>query len=181
MKESGLTPAIEAAGYGLSGGIGGLPRTTYYTPDGRVIQSIPSMREAAIRDRAGHVVRTVVRDANLDKGWLLSPPARKKPFCPTCDLWHGTQREVAACAEKRRQLIQRAERKTQKEKFEHTASLEQQVAELTALVKRLMEGKDGQVLQSGSTQQAGEVVAPVPETRQPRAGKVAVHTGAAAG
>lgn len=144
-----ITPAIETAGFGISGDIGGLARKTYWTPDGRVIRAIPGCVEFAIKDKDGNVIRTGTRDPNLDKGWLLSPPTVLKPFCRTCDRWHDTQEEVEACAVKQGKFIASMEAKVKQEDTDKVSSLEQRVAELTALVEKLMEGKGNvrQVLQ----------------------------------
>ena len=144
-----LTSAIERTGYGFGGDIGGLPRTTYYTPDGRVIKAIPSIREYVKKDKEGKVIGGGTRDANLDKGWLLSLPNRnvRKLFCQTCDRWHDTQAEVKACGQELKKFIDQMTRKAKKENTDKTSSLEQQVAELKAMVSRLMEGKNGGILQ----------------------------------
>jgi len=129
---------IEAVEYGLSGDIGGLPRTTYYTPDGRVIRAIPSIHV----NKAGGS-----RDANLDKGWLLQPPTVLKPFCKACDRWHDTQEQVEACIAKQQEFTKRMEKQTLQEEQDKTSALEKEVAELKTLVKQLLEAKGGQVLQ----------------------------------
>ena len=131
------TVAIEAVGYGISGNIGGLPKTTYYTPDGRIIRTIANFHTNA----AGQV-----RDANLDRGWLLSPPQVPKLFCQTCDYWHDTQKEVADCKSRRQKLIKQAGLGAKKEMIDKTSSLEQRVVELTAMVEKLMEGKNNGTL-----------------------------------
>ena len=141
---------IEAGpGYGLSGAIGGLPRTTYYTPDGRVIRALPNI----------HVNQaSQSRDANLDKGWLLAPPTVLKPFCRACDRWHNTQTEVDACIARQQQFVGQAEKKARDEQTDHLAALELQVAALTALVQKLTGGNgDGSLLQPASSQPSGEV------------------------
>ena len=149
-----VTAAIQATGYGLSGDIGGLPRTTYYTPDGRVIKTIPAIREYAIRDKDGKVISTGTRDANLDKGWLLAPPSMRdlKLFCKGCDKWHDTPQEIKACIAQGDKLIKKLTRKTQKEETDKTIVLEGRVAELEALVAKLSKEGNGQVLQSTHSQ-----------------------------
>ena len=142
-----LTDAIKQAGYGLSGDIGGLPRTTYYTPDGRAIKAFPDTREF-VKRQGGKVVGTGTRDANLDKGWLLSPPLELKQFCPTCDRWHDTKAEISACKRNQTRLVAQMTLKVKREETDKTLDLEQQVARLTALVEKLMEGKNGGILQS---------------------------------
>lgn len=136
-----MTPAIESAGFGISGSIGGIPRTIYYTPDGRIKKAIPQMRDYVVKDKEGKVIKSGTRDANLDKGWLLYMPKEKKLFCPTCDMWHDTQIEVDACKVAQGKMIEKMFKKARKEEVNKTESLEQKVAELTALVEKLLEGK----------------------------------------
>jgi hypothetical protein len=138
-----VTPAIEASGYGISGSIGGLPRTTYYTPDGRIMQAIPNIRDYVVKDKDGKVIRQGTRDGNLDKGWLLYKPQVLKPYCKGCDRWHDTMEEVQTCIAERKAYLDKMERWARKEikKEPDTQSLEKEVAELKALVKQLMEAK----------------------------------------
>ena len=138
---SKLTPAIEAVGYGLSGDIGGLPKTTYYLPDGRIVRMTPNLREYNLRDKAGNIISTGKRDANLDKGWLLSRPAILKPHCVACGEWHDTQEQVERCALEQPKFVERMAGQTKKEAMDNTSALEQKVAELTTLVEKLMEGR----------------------------------------
>ena len=146
-----VTPGIESVGFGISGNIGGLPRTTYYTPDGRIIRAIPNIREYIIRNKEGQITGSGTRDANLDKGWLLSPPTILKLFCKTCDRWHDTQEEVKACGVERTRFINVMEVKAKQEEADKTASLEQKVGELMAMVEKLMGDKrNGELLQSAS-------------------------------
>jgi len=111
------------------------------------------MREYAVRDKEGKVIRSGIRDANLDKGWLLSPPQALKVFCRWCDRWHDQAEDIAACRQEKDVWEDGLAQRTQKEvKDDAVASLEQQVADLTALVKQLMEGNHGGVLQPAITQ-----------------------------
>ena len=92
----------ELAGQGvaISGDIGGLQKQRYWTQDGREIMAIPAIRTyRRVRDKK--IVGEGVRDANFDKGWLLQPPAKLKPYCPHCDKWHDTQKEIDDCGEKK--------------------------------------------------------------------------------
>ena len=147
MSIKGMTPAIEAAGYGISGDIGGLKRTTYYTPDGRIIKAIAQTRDYIIKDKDGRVIENGSRDANLDRGWLLQMPQVKKLFCPTCDRWHDTHVEVEACKIAQDKMLERLSAKTKQEETDRTTELEQQVAELKAMVEKLLEVQGGKVLQ----------------------------------
>lgn len=139
-----LTPAIEAAGFGISGDIGGLRRTIYYTPDGRVIKAIPQIRDFIIRNKEGKVTGNGTRDANLDKGWLLTMPQIKKLFCPTCDRWHDTSKEVGDCKIAQDKMIKRMTVKVKREDTDKTVALEQQVAELKAMVESFRRVSEGQ-------------------------------------
>ena len=151
-----LSPAIEGAGYGLSGDIGGLRRQVYYTPDGRVIRAFPDTREYVLKDKAGKVVKSGIRDANLDRGWLLSPLTAPKPFCGNCGRWHDTQAEVEACGLRQNSFIAQAERLARQEEADKTSALEKQVAKLTALVEKLSrEVQIGAVLQQEIAQPPG--------------------------
>ncbi|KKN71821.1 hypothetical protein LCGC14_0416750 [marine sediment metagenome] len=138
-----VTPAIEAAGYGRSGDIGGLPRQTYYTPDGRTIRAIPSLREY-VRKKDGKVVETGTRDANFDKGWLPVMPTDLKPHCPHCGEWHDNQEEVDACAleiKKRTAWGVRLAKKVRKQESDDITSLKEEVAELKEMLEKALEVK----------------------------------------
>jgi len=134
-----VTPAIELTGFGISGTIGGLARTTYYTPDGREVRAIPNIRHWVKKDKDGKVIASGIRDANLDSGWLLQKPTLLKLFCATCDKWHDTPSEVKACKTKQDRLIARSLRSANKEEASKTVSLEQKVAALEAKIAKLME------------------------------------------
>lgn len=136
-----VSPAIEAAGYGLSGNIGGLPRKTYYTPDGRTIKAIPQIREWCRKDASGKIIETGTRDANLSLGWLESPPTVLAITCPTCGNWHDTKALVRKCKAAQQLLIEKSEARTKQEFTDKTSALEKQVAELTAKLDRLLEVK----------------------------------------
>lgn len=105
--------AIKKQGYA---DIGGIPRQTYWTPDGRKVQGIASWREYNLKDDEGNVTGSGVRDANLDKGWLLQPPTEKKPYCAGCDKWHDTEEEVIKCIAEREESTRKWEERARKEK-----------------------------------------------------------------
>jgi len=137
-----VTEAIKVAGYGLSGDFGGLPRQTYYTPDGRVIKAIPCMREYAKKEN-GKVIETGVRDANYDRGWLPVMPTELKPHCPHCGEWHEAQEEINDCAvriRKRNEWGNRLAKRYKKEEHEDIDSLRNEVAELKDMLKKVLEG-----------------------------------------
>ena len=138
---------IETVGYGISGDIGGLQKQTYYTPDGRVIKAIPQIRGWIKKDAKGNGIESGTRDANLDKGLLLEKPKELKLFCPHCDRWHDTQVEVEACKIQQDKMIELMTKKTKEEEIDKTVALEQQVAELKAMVEKLLEAQGGKVLQ----------------------------------
>lgn len=141
-----VSKAVEAAGYGLSGHIGGLPRQTYYTPDGRTIQAIPCMRGYVKRDKDGKAIETGTRDANYDKGWLPVMPTELKPHCPHCKEWHDTQEEIDACGveiERMAEWGKKLASKYQKQETDEISGLKKEVAELKELVKKSLEVKGG--------------------------------------
>ena len=138
--------AIDAVGYGISGTTGGLYRTTYYTPDGRIIKAIPNLRERVKKDKEGKVVWQGIVDANLYRGLLLSPPQVLKPFCPTCDRWHDTLEEVSRCKKVEGAKIAKFEKQAKADLHKEALNkdlkieaLEKKVAELAALVKKMVE------------------------------------------
>jgi len=141
-----VTPAIEASGYGVSGAIGGLPRQTYYTPDGRTIRAIPSWRDY-VKKVDGKVVEAGTRDANYDKGWLPVMPTELKPHCSHCGEWHDNQEEIDACAieqKKRQEWGDRLAKKARKQETDDITSLKSEIDKLTEMVKKLTEAKVGQ-------------------------------------
>ena len=140
-----VTPTVKsilaAESYGLSGDIGGLPRNTYYTPDGRVIRAIPNNREYVKKDAKGKVISQGIRDSNLDCGWLTNPPQVLKLYCKHCNKWHDTEKEITACGTTQRKFIEKLTRQVKLEETDKTTSLEKEVAELKAMVTKLMEAK----------------------------------------
>ncbi|MFA6315740.1 MAG: hypothetical protein WC648_05235 [Candidatus Paceibacterota bacterium] len=132
---------VEATGYGLNGDIGGIHRKTYWTPDGREIKAIPQIRQYVVKDKDGKPIRSGTRDANLDRGLLTEKPKELKPYCKFCDRWHDTQTEVNACGVKQRKMIKDAELKAKREEDAKTKTLEDKVAQLEAMVRKLTEAK----------------------------------------
>lgn len=140
-----VTPTIEKAGYGVSGDIGGLPRQTYYTPDGRTVKAIPSLREYVKKDN-GKVVETGQRDANYDKGWLPIMPTVLKPHCSHCGEWHDNQEEIDACAIRIKKQIEwgdRIAKKFKKQETDELGDLKKEVAELKEMLEKALEVKGG--------------------------------------
>lgn len=105
MTPSTISPDIkkelDEQGFAKSGDIGGQPKTHYWTPDGRSLWVAPSWHEFAKRDSTGKILESGVRDANLDKGWLMQKPTILKLYCGGCDCWHDTEKEVNECEAKR--------------------------------------------------------------------------------
>lgn len=134
-----VTKAIEATGFGLSGDIGGLPRTTYYTPDGQVIKATPRMVEY-VKKRNGEVVEQGTRDTNLDT-WSLSKPTKLLPHCPHCTRWHETKAKVIACGKSMNAFQTKAIGKARKEEPKDS-SLEAKVEALTNLVEKLLKERN---------------------------------------
>jgi hypothetical protein len=94
--------ALDSQGYAL-GPIKGGPRyQTYYTPDGREVKALPSMREWVRKNSEGKIVEQGTRDANLDQGWLTSPPGSPKPYCVGCGKWHDSEAQVSECVTKKK-------------------------------------------------------------------------------
>ena len=116
---------------------GGIPKQTYWTPDGREIQSIPSMREFNRKDSEGNITGTGTRDANLDRGWLLSPPKDPKPYCAGCDKWHDTEEEVIKCIAERAEKARQWEDWAKKEKEGNGVAQEEEVEGLRVEVLEL--------------------------------------------
>jgi hypothetical protein len=135
------------AGYGRTGDIGGQPKQTYYTPDGREVRAMPDMHEYVIthkredkRFTGGFELTqtTGLRDANLDK-WLASPPANPLPHCPHCDTWHKTIAEVDACGERIKTLTKKALKEAPVDKEDRLTKLESDMADIKDMFKKLLE------------------------------------------
>ena len=140
-KIEGMTPTIEAVGYGISGDIGGIQKKTYYTPDGRKMLAVPNIREYVVKDANGKVKGSGTRDGNYDRGWLETMPQVKKPYCKGCDRWHDTQKEVTDCIKKQTAYLSRMEALAKKETKKKETNLEKKVADLTAMVEKLLKAQ----------------------------------------
>lgn len=147
-----VTPEIRAIlstesteSYGISGSIGGLPRTTYYTPDGRTIKTIPNIREYVKKDKDGHVIETGHRDTNLDKGWLLVKPTVLKLTCKHCGRWHDTPEEIEECGVKSKRFIEVATKKAKQEQSDENTALKERVKDLEDKLNRLLEAQTRRV------------------------------------
>lgn len=94
--------------------IGGQPKMTYWTPDGRSIRAMPDIHEYS-KTQNGKIVENGMRDANLDKGWLTTKPDILKPYCEGCDRWHDTQKEVDTCIKRKSLLLEYHQKRSEKE------------------------------------------------------------------
>jgi len=112
--------------------VGGTPRTRYWTPDGREKIAIACMR-GFNRIEDGKVVESGVRDANLDKGWLPYKPEILKPYCPNCDKWHDTKKEVTECGVKKKAHDTAWEKKAVKMKKDESSDFNKVKEEVTEL------------------------------------------------
>ena len=126
---------IKERSYGISGHTGGLPRKTYYTPDGRKIKAIESKRE--FRRKVDGEWETGVRDANLDKGWLTAMPKVLKPYCEGCDRWHDTVEECAACIARKKAYAKKWDDKAKRMKKGESDNQEVEIKELKSEVGEL--------------------------------------------
>lgn len=139
-----VSKAIEASGYGFSGDIGGLPKTTYYTPDGRTIESMPNIVTGNLKGKQ------VTIDLNLKRGWLLSPPQVLKPYCEGCTRWHDTKEEVKACIARQKAFADKwdkwARKGMKKEAQTRDATIEtlsKELKDMKDMIKKLAEAKVG--------------------------------------
>ena len=136
---------IEAQGFGKTGDVGGQPKITYYTPDGRVIRAMPDMHEYALKDAQGKVIEQGLRDANLDKGWLSAKPVTLQKYCGGCDKWHPTDAEVKECIRKKAVLIAKHTRQGKKDLAkgdgDRISKVESDVADIKDMLRQLLEKK----------------------------------------
>lgn len=146
---------LEAGGFLGMQITGGPEKRKYYLPDGRPIFAIPGERQYVIKDKDGKVIEKGTRDANLDKGWLMSPPSTLKIYCPGCDGWHDTQKEVKGCQMERAQKQKRLERRGLKllrkgdnitDDKDEIATLKAKLEKLEAIITKLAGGNGGGIL-----------------------------------
>jgi hypothetical protein len=135
-----LKREIEAKGFGKVGDIGGQPKQKYWTPDGRMILAMPDMHEFV--NRKTNLAGT--RDANLDKGWLTSLPSVIKPYCPHCDKWHDTVKEVTVCGNKKKAFDLKYKKMAEKDLKqtdgnERIDKLENDMSDIKSMLKKLLE------------------------------------------
>ena len=100
---------LASAGVASGATWGGPGKRRYFAPDGREVWSTPAMRDFVRRDAEGKVIEEGVRDANLDRGWTMSPPTQLMIHCRACDKYHWEEEEVASCMASRKAAAQRWE------------------------------------------------------------------------
>jgi len=138
---------LKSQGVAITGHIGGIKRKRYWTPDGREVYAIPSMR-TFVRRVGGEIVEEGTRDANLDKGWLLYPPTELKQYCSGCDRWHDTKEEVNECIAKKKASAIKWE-KASREKLNkenddvnnEISELKEELAEIKTLLLKVIKEK----------------------------------------
>src|SRR3990172_4496595 len=123
---------LEQEGMAGAGVWGGPQKQTYYTPSGDRVLAIPSIHEWVQKDPTGKVIAQGLRDANLDKGWTLTPPTKLKVHCKGCDKWHDTKREVQSCIRVRALQAKRFEVRALRQ-FGHSKSAETVQPQIEAL------------------------------------------------
>ena len=125
----------------ITGNIGGQPKTKYFTPDGLIIRAMPDIHEYAQKDDIGKVISSGLRDANLDKGWLTQKPTTLMLYCPHCDLWHATTKDIDQCGAKRKALYSKHGKLAKRELGKSDSrinKLESDIAEIKGLLNRLL-------------------------------------------
>ena len=138
-------------GAAVSGVWGGPQKKRYYTPTGEEVYSLPSWREFVRKDSDGRILEQGTRDANLDKGWLLSMPTELKVVCPGCSKWHDTQGDVDACVDKRAKVAAQWERKALEQQpkgqdaevEDRLGKLEEGLSDIKALLQQALGAKNG--------------------------------------
>jgi hypothetical protein len=137
---------IQAQGVGGKRSMGGQPTQSYWTPDGRPIKALPDMHEFRRNNRDG-TIETGVRDANLDKGWLTTPPQVKQLYCPHCDKWHKTQKDIDVCGNVKKKMDIKYTKLAQKELKVNDDSrmdkLESDMSDLKNMFGKIMEKLSG--------------------------------------
>jgi hypothetical protein len=140
---------VQETGYGISGSIGGQPKMRYYTPDGRVIFAHPSMREWRGKDGNGNVI-SGIRDANLDKGWMMTPPEHPKMYCAGCDKWHDTKEDIDKCIKRKKAFQDKWDKmaaKQIKQESPEPNDINERLGRLEQMMAKLLEVKSGTIFQ----------------------------------
>jgi len=128
-------------GVTLKDNSGGVRKQRYWTPDGREKLAIPTMRTYRMSQSGAEGIR----DANLDRGWLLQKPTELKPYCPHCDNWHDTQEEIDVCGVKKKEFYDRQMKIAQKMKkqdggevTERVDKLESDISDIKSMLAELL-------------------------------------------
>ena len=68
-------------------------------------------------------------------------PKRKKLYCPGCDRWHDTQKQIDACVLSSQRFVKVAEKQVKQEQIDENTELKKRLADLEAKINKLMEAK----------------------------------------
>ena len=120
--------SLEQTGTAMSQMPSGIPRTRYYTPDGREEWKIPQQHTRQ---------DGVVYDIFLAQGYTLTPPLNPKPYCSGCDGWHDTQEEVDACVKEKKKFVASMDRKAKRELAKERKEKDTKIADLEAKLDKL--------------------------------------------
>jgi len=101
-----IKQSLEQSGVAISEMPKGIPRTRYFTPDGREQWKIPQQHTRS---------DGVVYDIFLAEGYTLTPPENPKLYCSGCDRWHDTQKEVDACIKAKKKFAASMNKKADRE------------------------------------------------------------------
>jgi hypothetical protein len=123
-----IKESLERTGAAMSQMPKGIPRTKYYTPDGREEFKIPQHR---IRQDG------VIYDVFLAQGYTLTPPENPKLYCSGCDRWHDTQEEVDACIQGKKKFLARMNKTAKQELTKERNEKDSEIAELKDRVDKL--------------------------------------------
>ena len=125
----------------ITGDIGGLTKQRYWTPDGREMLAVPSIR-TYVRIKEGKQIGGGTRDANLDKGWLLQKPTRLKPHCSYCNKWHNNQKEIGECGNKKKSFNAEWEKKAKQMKRSESKEIDDIKQEFSELKSEMSDIKN---------------------------------------
>lgn len=132
MTERTLPPEVKqqlaTSGTAMSQMPLGIPKTRYYTPDGREKWKIPQHHTR--QDGA-------VYDIFLAQGYTLTPPTNPKLRCLGCDMWHDTPEEVEACVKEKKKLVASMNRRAERELAKEQRGKDMKIADLEAKVDKL--------------------------------------------
>ena len=132
-----LSPEVKeqlaTSGAAMSQMPSGIPKTRYFTPDGREEWKVPQHR---IR-QGGQVY-----DIFLDMGYSLTKPEHLKPYCSGCDRWHDTQIEVDKCVKEKKKNERSWERKANAEFKKEQKQKDDKIAELEKKIDKFMKAME---------------------------------------